>query len=66
MTDMLMKPTEVAELLRVSRTWVYDAAKDGRLPSVQLGPGGPVRFIRADVEAWLQDARSAWTPGTGR
>ena len=59
-----MKPAEVAALLQVSRTWVYDAAADGRLPSVRLGqPDGPLRFVRADVEAWLNEARSAWTPG---
>ncbi len=60
----LMKPTEVCRLLAVSRTWVYAAAADGRIPSVRLGgPDGPLRFIRADVEAWLQEQRAAWTPG---
>lgn len=60
----LMKPAEVAALLKVSRTWVYAAATDGRLPAVRLGgPDGPLRFVRADVEDWLEDARQAWTPG---
>lgn len=60
----LMKPAEVAALLKVSRTWVYAAATDGRLPAVRLGgPDGPLRFVRADVEGWLEDARQAWTPG---
>ena len=62
-----MKPAEVAALLQVSRTWVYDAAGDGRLPSVRLGgPDGPLRFVREDVEVWLQEARSVWTPGRSR
>lgn len=68
MTDLdLMKPAEVASLLKVSRTWVYDAAADGRLPSIRLGHAeGPLRFVREDVEAWLDDARKAWTPGRAR
>lgn len=60
----LLKPGEVCKLLAVSRTWVYAAAADGRLPSIRLGgPEGPLRFIRGDVEAWLEDQRAAWTPG---
>jgi excisionase family DNA binding protein len=60
----LLKPAEVCGMLAVSRTWVYDAAADGRLPSIRLGrPDGPLRFIRGDVEAWLEDQRAAWTPG---
>jgi excisionase family DNA binding protein len=62
-TDLL-KPTEVAHRLGVSRSWVYDAAKAGRIPCVRLGgPDGPLRFLRDDVEAWLADARRSWLPG---
>lgn len=62
-TDLL-KPTEVAARLRVSRSWVYEAAKDGRIPSVRLGGAdGPLRFLVHDVDAWLDRARSAWVPG---
>jgi len=62
-TDLL-KPTEVAARLRVSRSWVYEAAKEGRIPSVRLGgPDGPLRFLAHDVDAWLDRARSAWVPG---
>jgi len=57
-TDLL-KPTEVAQRLKVSRSWVYDAAADGRLPSIRLGaPDGPLRFVRADLEQWIEDARA--------
>lgn len=60
----LMKPAEVCRLLAVSRTWVYAAAADSRIPSIRLGgPDGPLRFVRADVEAWLEEQRAAWTPG---
>jgi excisionase family DNA binding protein len=65
-TDLL-KPTEVARMLGVSRTWLYDAAKDGRIPSVRLGgPDGPVRFVEEDIEQWLELARQAWRPGQTR
>lgn len=60
----LLKPGEVASRLGVSRSWLYEAAKDGRIPSVRLGgPEGPLRFIEADLAAWLERARAAWRPG---
>jgi excisionase family DNA binding protein len=60
----LLKPTEVARRLGVSRTWLYAAAKDGRIPSIRIGgPDGPVRFVAEDLEAWLDEARAAWRPG---
>lgn len=62
-TDLL-KPTEVASRLGVSRSWIYEAAKAGRIPCIRLGgPDGPVRFLPGDVEAWLDQARRAWLPG---
>jgi excisionase family DNA binding protein len=60
----LLRPTEVANMLGVSRTWLYDAAKAGRIPSVRLGgPDGPLRFIEQDLDEWLERARQAWRPG---
>ncbi|MHB8695914.1 MAG: helix-turn-helix domain-containing protein [Solirubrobacteraceae bacterium] len=62
-----MRPGDVAEMLAVSRAWVYDAAKTGRIPSVRIGgDDGPLRFVPADIESWLAEARAAWTPGTAR
>jgi predicted DNA-binding transcriptional regulator AlpA len=29
--DELLRPADVARMLGVSRTWLYDAAKDGRI-----------------------------------
>jgi excisionase family DNA binding protein len=58
-TTGLLKPADVARRLKVSRSWVYDAAADGRLPSIRLGaPDGPLRFVRADLEQWIEDARA--------
>jgi len=60
----LLRPSDVAERLSVSRAWVYDAAKLGRIPAIRVGgKDGPLRFIAEDVERWLDDARAAWIPG---
>jgi excisionase family DNA binding protein len=60
----LLKPSEVATRLRVSRTWLYDAAKQGRIPSIRIGgEEGPLRFHPDDIERWVNDARAAWSPG---
>jgi excisionase family DNA binding protein len=65
--DALLRPPEVAQMLGVSRTWLYAAAKDGRVPCVRLGgPDGPVRFVERDLLAWLDRARAGWLPGESR
>jgi len=59
----LLTATEAMQLLRVSRTWLYEAASDGRIPSIRLGgAGGPVRFVRSDLLAQIEQARRSWTP----
>lgn len=61
----LLKPTEVCARLAVSRSWLYAAAADGRIPAVRLGgPDGPLRFVAADLEEWLSEARSGWQPSS--
>lgn len=60
----LLKPSEVAQRLQVSRTWLYDAAKQGRIPSIRIGgEEGPLRFHPDDIESWVNEARAAWSPG---
>jgi excisionase family DNA binding protein len=60
----LLKPSDVAHQLGVSRAWVYQAAKRGRIPSIRIGgEEGPLRFVPEDIELWINDARTAWTPG---
>jgi excisionase family DNA binding protein len=59
-----MKPTAVAAQLGVSRSWLYEAAKTGRIPSIRIGgEDGPLRFVPEDVQNWLDDARANWMPG---
>jgi excisionase family DNA binding protein len=60
----LLRPNDVARLLSVSRAWVYEAARTGRIPSFRLGgEDGPLRFVAEDVERWLAEARGGWLPG---
>jgi excisionase family DNA binding protein len=61
MATQLLKPEEVRELLNVSRSWLYEAANDGRIPSIRLGPGGPLRFDRQQIEQWLQSDQDGVT-----
>jgi excisionase family DNA binding protein len=59
----LLKPSDVARQLGVSRAWVYDAAKCGRIPSVRIGGAdGPLRFVPDDLELWIEQSRAGWTP----
>lgn len=61
----LLTPSDVALRLGVSRSWLYAAAKAGRVPCVRLGgDDGPLRFVEADLAAWLQRARGV-TPENG-
>jgi excisionase family DNA binding protein len=57
-TSALLKPSELAVQLGVSRTWLYDAARDGRIPSIRIGGSdGPLRFVPQDIQRWIDDAR---------
>jgi predicted DNA-binding transcriptional regulator AlpA len=56
--DELLRPAEVLRILKVSKTWLYDAAKNGRIPCVRLGgPDGPLRFERAAIQALIRQSR---------
>jgi excisionase family DNA binding protein len=61
MTDMhveLLKPADVARQLGVSRSWLYEAARQGRVPCLRLGgDDGPLRFSEQDLIAWLEQGR---------
>jgi excisionase family DNA binding protein len=59
----LLRPNDVARLLSVSRAWVYEAARTGRIPSFRLGgEDGPLRFVAEDIERWLAEARGGCLP----
>ena len=48
----LWTPAEVANYLRVSRSWVYQKAEAGLLPSLRFG--GCLRFDPAAVQAYAR------------
>jgi excisionase family DNA binding protein len=48
----LLRPTEVAEMLAVKLTTVYQWAYERRLKSIKLG--GSLRFRQSDIEAFIK------------
>ena len=63
----LLTAREVAVLLKVSQTTVYDMASSGQLPYVRVGvKGGRYRFQQADIEAYLSGNRVASKPAPQR
>jgi predicted DNA-binding transcriptional regulator AlpA len=62
--DRLLKPAEVVDRLGVSRAWLYEAARTGRIPSVRLGDErGPLRFIEDELDDRLARARALSSGG---
>lgn len=55
MNGHLLTADEVAERLRVPKTWVYRAAREGDLPSVRCGRYR--RFDERDVDFWIDEHR---------
>jgi excisionase family DNA binding protein len=58
--DDLMTIADVAALLKVSKSWVYEHTRDGvedRLPAVKLGKY--LRFDRNDLRAYVDAKRAA-------
>lgn len=49
--DPILTPEEVAEQLRMKKSWVYNAARTGELPHLRLGRA--VRFRQSAIETYL-------------
>jgi excisionase family DNA binding protein len=49
--DRLITVKELMRLLGVSRSWVYDAAARGIIPSIRVG--SMLRFDMRAIRAWL-------------
>jgi excisionase family DNA binding protein len=47
----LLRPVEVADLLAVKTSWVYEAVGTGQLPCLRIGRH--IRFTRPMLEDWL-------------
>jgi excisionase family DNA binding protein len=53
MTALLLKPLEVAELLGLSRSKVFEMLAAEDLPVVRIGRA--VRVPRGDLEEWIRE-----------
>jgi excisionase family DNA binding protein len=62
--DNLIDAAEVARVLSISRTAVYRYAAERRLPHYRLPAG--LRFLRRDVDVFLQSCRQGAAPTYGR
>ena len=61
MTSSLLTAAEVAELLGVPTSWVYQQSRAGRIPTVTLGRYR--RYRREAIETWLEHIEAGW-PGS--
>ena len=52
MSESLLKAPDVAKLLGVPTSWVYDQSRRGRIPTVTLGRYR--RYRREAIDAWLR------------
>lgn len=48
-----MNAGEVADLLGVPRSWVYEQSRRGQIPTVSLGRYR--RYRREAIEAWIEE-----------
>jgi excisionase family DNA binding protein len=60
MEKLLLSPQDVADLLSVSRSYVYQLIATGDIPSIMLGTKkkGGRRVVPADLQAWIDKHRS--------
>ena len=54
--ETLLTVVEAAQFLRVSRSWVYQAAQRGELPAFHVGR--TVRFTRSTLQAWVEKQKT--------
>lgn len=52
MSDRLLDAEDVAALLNVPKSWVYESARTGAIPHVKLGKY--TRFREPEVLAWVE------------
>ena len=55
LADPLLRPEEVAKLLSVKPSWIYEKVRAGELPCLRVGRH--LRFTRTMVEHWLAGQR---------
>jgi excisionase family DNA binding protein len=57
----LMTAAEVADLLGVPASWVYEQSRRGQIPTVTLGRYR--RYRRQAIEAWLEELEGGTPDG---
>jgi excisionase family DNA binding protein len=55
--DRLINVKELMRLLGVSRSWIYDAAARGIIPSIRVG--SMLRFDMHTIRVWLAQQQNA-------
>lgn len=55
-TTRLLTADEVAKLLRLPRSWVYEASRKGEIPTVRLGRY--YRYSLPAIQAWIEERTS--------
>lgn len=60
--EPLLTVAEVAEFLGIHPKSVYDLVDRARVPHVRLGGRRTIRFVRADLLAWLDSQKRAPSP----
>jgi prophage regulatory protein len=53
MENMLLKPGEVAQTLRIGRSLVYGLLASGELPSIRVGRC--IRVPKASLDKWISE-----------
>jgi excisionase family DNA binding protein len=53
MPDRLLDAEAVAQMLGVPKTWIYEQARRGLIPCIELGRYR--RFRREAIEAWIEE-----------
>lgn len=54
--EKLLRAGEVADILAIATSTVYQLAREGKLPCVKVQSS--VRFRPADIQAWLEENAS--------
>lgn len=57
MSGSLLTAAQVAELLGVPTSWVYEQSRAGRIPTVTLGRYR--RYRREAIEEWLEELEAS-------
>ncbi len=56
MDKLLLKPAEVAEMLRIGRSLVYGMLATGELPSIRVGRC--IRIPSISLEKWISERQN--------